>query len=150
MRRFQFRLATVERFREDKEKEALRVLASAQQKLHEAMMEKEELVSKLNQALEERESLGSSPVGIVAFQIQEDFIVGSKYRILHSDRMISRERRTVEKAMAYYLKLRRDRMMISKLRERAFEKYKKEMSREEQKRQDDLYIMRFRMTGEAS
>jgi flagellar export protein FliJ len=147
MARFQFKFATVERVRKQREEEALRVLGDMQRAYQAAISHKNKLLSDLAEALVRRENLGQKPVGIVAFKTEQDFIVGTKQRALQADQRILRARRSVEKALRTYMAARQQTRMVEVLREKAFADWRKEQAKKEQRQLDELYVMRARMAG---
>ncbi len=125
----------------------MRSLAGAQASYQEALGAKRDLLSKLGQALQRREELGGVSVSALAFQMENDFIGGTKQRIIQSDQAIVRATRSVEKALRAYLYARKQLRMIETLREKHFVEFKRELARKEQKNLDDLYTMRSRLVS---
>ncbi len=125
----------------------MRVLAGAQASYQEALAAKRDLVSKLGEALQRREQLGGVSVPALSFQMENDFIGGTKQRIIQSDQAIVRATRSVEKALRAYLYARKQLRMIETLREKHFVEFKREVARREQKDLDDLYTMRSRLVS---
>lgn len=148
MRKFRFKFEAVSRVRTQKEQEALRLVGEAQRLLNAEIGRKDALSSSLQNSLSRRESLGSVPVTSLAFKLEDDFIVGTKHRMLQADHAIQRARRHVERAMYGFLLARRDRKVVDRLREKAKAEYKREQSRREQRDLDDLYTMRARLREE--
>lgn len=148
MKKFNFRFEAVEKVRKSHEDTALRALGAAQQELLLATSNQDLLKSKLNFALLRREKLANQLTKVLSFKIEEDFITGTKQRIIQAQQAILRAKRKVEKALSHYLKMRRQTRMMEVLREKAYADYKNESSRQEQKALDDLYIMRARMPKE--
>lgn len=142
MRRFRFRFEAVERVRRARESEALRALAEAQGRYQEALSHKKNLVGQLSDALARRELLGSEPTRVMAFLTENDFISGTKQRIIQSDQAIVRATRGVEKALRSYLAAKRQLRVIETLRERHFSDFKRELAKREQKVLDDIYTTR--------
>jgi len=148
MKKFQFKFETVEKVRKTREDEALRLLAQAQRVFQQARNHKERLVNDLNEALLRRELLAKEVVTVVAFFVEEDFITGTKQRIVYADQAILRAKRGVEKAIRFYLYARRQTRTIEILREKAYEEYKQQTKRQEQKEINDLHVMRARLNSE--
>lgn len=153
MRKFDFKLKSVEKVRKSRENDALKVLADAQRALSAAKEIKLALLRDLENALIKREGLGreepeGEPVTQADFKIMDDFILGTKQRIERADHSIQKAERGVEKALRAYLFARRQTRMMEMLREKEYLKYRKERARLEGRNQDDLYIMRFRMDKE--
>lgn len=148
MKKFRFKFETLERVRKGKENESLRALAKAQLLHQDCLNAKQKLLTALSESLGRREQLGSQPIGMVAFQLESEYISGTKHRIGHADQAIFRAKKGVEKALRAYLMARRQTRAIEILREKAFSEYKKERMKYEQKQLDDLYVMRARLNQE--
>ena len=148
MRKFQFRFETVERVRREKEREAMRALAGAQARLRAAHERKTALIRELEASLDRRERLGSEPVGIEPFLIEDAYIEGTKVRMLQSDHLIERARKDLARKIDEYLKARRRTKVMEKLRERELRIHRKERAKAERKELDDVYVMRARFRGE--
>jgi flagellar FliJ protein len=148
MRRFEFKFAAVLKQRKTLEEHALRALGAAQ-RVHRAEVERKEgLVSELEAALVRRESLGIEPVGPAAFRLEQDFITGTKQRIIQADQAILRATRGVEKALRAYLHAKKQCRMIEVLKEKAYADYRKARTKFEQRQQDDFAVMRARLRAE--
>jgi flagellar FliJ protein len=147
MKKFRFQFETVERVRKTREDESLRSLGQAQALYNETLKQKEKLLGTLAGALERREALGSGnqAATVLEFQLESDFIAGTKVRINQQDQAILRARRMVEKALRTYLAARRQTRMMEMLREKAFGEYKIARNKHLQKQSDDLSIMRNRL-----
>lgn len=148
MKKFKFRLDSVQRLRETREQESLRNLATAQRALQAEIEKKDVIKRDLEDARTRLESLGESPTGIAQFQMEQSFIDGNVIRLRHSDVLIRRAERSVEKAMAAYQVARKNLRMIETLRERAHQEYIDEMRRKEQVESDDITSMRQRFREE--
>lgn len=144
MRKFRFRFEAVETVRRSREEQALRALASAQ-RAHRAEVErKERLVRDLGDAQERRETLGREAVPPSAFATENDFIVGTKVRIIQAEQAIWRAVKGVEKALRAYLTARRQTRTIGVLRERAYVEWRRERVKLENRELDELYVLRSR------
>ena len=148
MKKFSFKLDHVMQARKAKEDEALSVLADRQRKYQAEIARREELRETLSQSLLRREKLGSSPTEISEFQMEQAFIQGTKQRMIQADQVIFRASREVEKALRNYLVMKKRAMAIETLRDRAFQDYKKERAKNEQRNLDDLVLMRSRLSEE--
>lgn len=142
MKSFKFKFEVVERHRKQKEDEALSMLALAQEKLKEEINKRNSLISSMNSSLQRREELGDFPLSKGHFQLEDEFISGQKIRIKNADLEIERAKNRVGKVFSYFLKCRKDKKIIERLRENELDKHKKEVKKSEQKIQDDLYVMR--------
>jgi flagellar export protein FliJ len=143
-KKFRFRLEAVERVRRAKEQEMLRALAYAQTKYRETLLAKQALMEETNVALARRQSLAEKSQTIVAYQLETEFIVGNKQRMIQSDQAIFRARKFVEKALREMLVAKRALRAIEMLREKAYAEFKIEMRKKEQKELEDLYTSRSR------
>ena len=148
MRKFRFRFDTVERVRREKEREAMRVLAGAQEALRAAFERKSALERELHASLARREMLGAVPVGVEAFVLEESFIAGTKRWIAQAENAIARARKELAKRIDEYLKARRRTKVMEKLKARDLAVYRKERAKAERKEVDDIYVMRARFQGE--
>lgn len=148
MAKFKFRLENVLTHRKRREDDVLALLAKAQRGLQLEKDRKSELEMNLELALVRRESLGATAVGIHAFIVENDFIIGVKQRVIQSDQGILRANRGVEKALRAYLFAKRQTRMIEMLREKALAEFKQSESKREQKNLDEMMIMRHRLKDE--
>lgn len=131
-----------------REQDALRALASAQRALQAVRERKAALMAELEQALIRRENLGKEPVSGVAFQLEGNFISGTKQRIVQTEHAIQKAVRGVEKALRAYLGARKQTRTMEVMREKAFEEFKRQLKKHEQKELNDLYVMRARVDAE--
>jgi flagellar export protein FliJ len=142
MKKFRFKFESVLKIRQTREEEVLRALGAAQRSYQEELSEKSKILSELDEAFKRREKLGSEAVTINAFQIEQNYITGTKQRIIRQDQAIVRASRSVEKALRAYLFARRQTRMIEILREKDFVEFKKAVAKKEQKELDELSAMR--------
>ncbi|MCC7441682.1 MAG: flagellar export protein FliJ [Bdellovibrionales bacterium] len=147
MARFRFKFEAVGKLKKQKEQDALRLFGEAQGLLKAEIERREQLEFDLASALSRREALGETAVSPILFRTEEDFITGTKARIIQAQHAIERARRRVERAMMGYLVARRELLKVERLREKATADFKREQSKLEQKRLDDLYVMRARLNG---
>jgi flagellar export protein FliJ len=145
MKKFRFKLDVLEKVRKTQENERLRALAEAQSLFRDCVDKKNSLLAELNQALIRRENLGSHAVGINQYLAEEDFILGTKYRIVQADHQIMAAKKKVDKALRSYFEARRQTRKIEVIREKQWGEYKIEVAKQERKDLDDLYIMRSRI-----
>ena len=144
MRKFQFRLQTVLGVREAREKEMLRRLGDAQRQVQLAELRKKDLQTALADVLLKRELLGQEAVSVNAFRTVQDFVDGTKHRILMAEQGILRAKRGLEKALRGYLQARRQTRTLELLREKQLQEYKITRRRAEQREQDEMQVMRAR------
>jgi flagellar export protein FliJ len=146
-KRFRFRLETVERVRRAKEQEALRGLAAAQAKYHDALNAKRRLLEETERSLARREALAATSQPVLAYQIENEFIAGNRVRMVQSDQAIFRARKFVEKALREVILAKRAVRAIELLREKAYAEWKIQQRKREQKQLEEIYVSRPR-TGE--
>lgn len=149
-KKFRFKLEPVERVRRSKEDECMRLLAQAQSRYHQALQFKSELSQQLEDSLIRREKLGETAQFASAFLLENDFIVGQKQRIMQADHFIMRAKKNVEKMLKDFLNAKKQTKVIEKLRENAFEEFKIEVQKKEQKELEELYVMRARLFKESA
>jgi flagellar export protein FliJ len=148
-KRFRFRLEAVERVRRAKEQEALRGLAAAQAKYHEALNFKRHLLEENERALIRRDSLARTAQPVLAYQLENEFIQGNRQRFVQADQAIFRARKFVEKALRDVILAKRALRAIELLREKAYAEYKTEMRKREQKELEEVYVARARMVEDS-
>jgi len=149
-KKFRFKLEPVEKVRRSKENECMRILAQAQSRYQQALQFKAQLSQQLEDSLVRREKLGETPQFISAFQLENDFISGQKQRIFQADQFIMRAKRNVEKTLKDFLAAKKQTKVIEKLRENAFDEFKIEVQKKEQKELEELYVMRARLFKESA
>ncbi|MFL5814640.1 MAG: flagellar export protein FliJ [Bdellovibrionia bacterium] len=150
MRKFRFKFATLLKQRKSREETAMRQLAEAQRVYQLGLATKAELERTLEKALVRREMLGQSPVTITAFLMEQDYIIGTKQRIVQAQQGIVRATRGVEKALRTYLECRRQTKMMETLYEKHYEEFKRERSKKEAKAMEDFAVMRSRLNDDNS
>jgi flagellar export protein FliJ len=150
MRKFRFKFATLLKQRKSREETAMRQLAEAQRVYQLGLATKAELERTLEQSLIRREMLGQSPVTIAAFLMEQDYIVGTKQRIVQAQQGIVRATRGVEKALRTYLDCRRQTKMMETLYEKHYAEFKQEMAKKEAKRIEDFAVMRAALSAAES
>lgn len=147
MRKFRFQFETVLHVRRSREQDALAALAAAQRAYQAEVAAKQGLLGELQRGLERREKLGSVPTPVLSFQLEQEFINGTKSRIVRADQAIVRASRGVEKALRAFLAARKQTRMMEILEEKAYAEFRKELGRRERKELDELMVMRARFTG---
>jgi flagellar FliJ protein len=147
MAKFKFKLETVEKVRLQKEQKMLEELSLCQRAYQEKINAKRELLVRKEEAFTSKNELSSRGASINEVRLAEDFITGIKHRIIRADQAIVRSRRFLDQAMKNYILARRERMMIDRLKEKAFEEFKLARARSEQKALDDLITMRARIAS---
>jgi flagellar FliJ protein len=145
MRKFRFQFEAVLKVRKSREQDALAALGAAQRAYQLELARKQELQMRLGESLGRREGLGQETTPVLAFQIEQAFINGTKQRIIQADQAIVRASRGVERALRAYLGARRQTRMIEMLEEKAFAEYRRERARKEQRDLDELMVMRARL-----
>lgn len=150
MKKFKFKFDAVLKIRKVQENDALTILASSQRAYQAELEKKKQLQVQLGQALIRRETLGTQPVGIAAFRSEQEFINGTKQRIIQSDQAIFRASKLVEKNLRNYLFARRKTRVMEVLYEKSFSEYRRERAKEEQRNNDDMILMRLRLKEEST
>jgi flagellar export protein FliJ len=150
MRKFRFKFDTLLKQRKSREELALRQLAEAQRAYHQELARKAEFEALLEKALVRRESLGQSPVTVTAFITEQDYITGTKQRIIQVQQAITRATRGVEKALRTYLHCRRQTKMMETLYEKHYIEFKRELAKKEAKALEDFAVMRSHLSTEDS
>jgi flagellar FliJ protein len=145
MAKFKFQLESVEKVRTQKEQAMLEALSESQRGYLEKITAKRELLNKKQAAFEQKNELASRDASINEIRLSEDYITGLKHHIQRADQAIIRARRFLEQAMRNYIQARKERMMIDRLKEKAFEEFKVAQARLDQKNLDDLITMRARL-----
>lgn len=147
-RKFRFRLEAVEKVRRAKEQEALRGLAAAQAKYHDALNAKRQLLEENERSLARREALAATPQPVLAYQIENDFIAGNRLRFVQADQAIFRTRKFVEKALREVILAKRAVRALELLREKDYAEWKVALRKREQKQLEEVYASRPRMGEE--
>ncbi len=148
MKKFKFKFQSVESVRKIKEQQALRELALAQQKLQHEKNKKEGLLSVLESSLLKREKLNQEIVSPTPYEVLNQFIAGTKQRMMQSDQAIAKASRALEKVISSYLQARRQTRVMETLREKEYQEYKKRKNKLENKGEDEIYTTRFRLRQE--
>ncbi len=147
MKKFNFKFTSVEKVRKTREDEALRGLGAAQRAYQEALAYQQSFENDLKTALGRRELLGSEPTAQAAFVLEDNFIQGTKQRIIRAGQGVTRAKRGLEKAMRFYLHARTQTRTVEVLKEKAAEEFRKGLIKHDQKQTDDLVTMRSRRFG---
>ena len=151
MKKFRFRFNSILKLRKTREEEALKNLSAAQRAYQEELRKKQEILGHLDQSLNRRQSFGDATrsskqsIGGNDYQLEQNFIIGLKQKIIRADQMIVRASRAVQKALHAYLIAKRQTKMMETLYEKEFNVYKKAFAKKQQSDQDDLSTMRARM-----
>jgi flagellar export protein FliJ len=145
MRRFRFQLEPLARLRKQHEDQAMRTLGAAQRAYQAGQAYRRSLLAVLEHSLARREGLGAeSAASRLDFALENDYISGTKQRIVQADQGILRAQRAVEKALRSYLLARKQTRIIEALREKQFAEFKRDLARRERRELDDLNVMRAR------
>jgi flagellar export protein FliJ len=142
MKKFKFKFEPILVLRKNMEELILRELAAAQLVYRNEVDAKINLEKQLEDSLQRREKLGQQPTGIEPFHIEQNFIMGTKQRIVMAKQSILRASKRVEKVMKRYLEARKKTQQMEKLKERYFDQFKADRRDYENKQLDDLMIMR--------
>ncbi|MGK5081691.1 flagellar export protein FliJ [Bdellovibrionota bacterium FG-1] len=147
MAKFHFRLATVLEVRKRREQDTLIALGAAQRAYQQSIADKISIEKELELALIRREKLGTDAVPALLFRVEQDFITGTKQRIIRAEQGIIRANRGVEKALRVYIFARKQTRMIEVLEEKDRREYRLRQARKEQKEMEELIVMRARLTA---
>lgn len=109
---------------------------------------KENLRTQLSDSLGRREALATHLVSIQSYQAEQEFIDGTKLRMIQADQAILRAGRDMEKYQQFYIFSRKQTRMIEVLFEKAEAQHKKSVMKRENRDLDDLMIMRSRLEPE--
>jgi flagellar export protein FliJ len=148
-KRFRFRLEAVEQVRKAKEQEALRALSHAQAKYQAALKEKRDLLDETDRAFSRRDQLTQTAQPVLAYQIENEFIVGNAQRMIQVDQAIFRARKFVEKALREVIVAKRAVRALELLREKAYAEFKTALRKREQKELEEIYVSRPRMDDDS-
>jgi flagellar export protein FliJ len=146
MKKFKFKFEPILVLRKNTEELILKELAAAQMAYRMEIEAKNSLEKQLEDSLQRRENLGQEPTKIESFHIEQNFIMGTKQRIIIAKQAILRASKKVEKVMKRYLEARKKTQQMEKLKERYFDQFKVERRDYENKQLDDLMIMRSEFT----
>lgn len=142
MKSFQFRLATLLQLRKREEERCLKALAAAQKIFQIEMEKRAKLMQALEDALTRREKLSEQTGAPEAYRIENDFIVGTKVRIIQATTLANRAHKASQKAMQTYLAARRQTMVLQKLEEKERLAHKALASKRDQRKSDELSSIR--------
>lgn len=142
MRKFRFKFSAVLKDRKLRQDEALRALGGAQREYQRALSDRGLLAKELDRALTRCEGLGAEPTPALAFQLEQEFIVGIRQRLVRQGQAIHRAGRSVEQALRAYLVARRRTRVMEMLYEKHHEGWKREARKKAQRELDDLTVMR--------
>jgi len=142
MKKFRFKLESLETLKKKLQEQSLRNLGDARRKYKEAVDHRNHLVELLNDALLRRENLGLVKTPVSGFITENELISGLKVRIGYASQEIFRRQKYVEIAMLKYLKALKEVKKFESLRDRDYKAYKKQVLKWREKQFDDLMIMR--------
>ncbi|MEK7690655.1 MAG: hypothetical protein AAB425_06515 [Bdellovibrionota bacterium] len=142
MKKFEFKFETVIRVRKIHEESALRGVAAARRAYQLNIEEKVQKQEALAKAFIQREEIADFNSHRADFQIMDDFIQGTRHRILQIEMRILRSYKALEKAMRAFRDARRATMVVEKLKERAFAEHRDARRKAQIKEWDDQMVMR--------
>jgi len=150
MKKFQFRLAVVERHRKLQEQEKQVWLAKCVAKLRATEARLLDLDKREVQARRDFSALGApggrEGASSAKFWMLDQFIQGQKVRRIDLKQAIQIQEQEVAQAYRDFLKARQQRMIMERLREKRFAQYKLEKQKAEGREQDEQYVMRARLS----
>jgi flagellar protein FliJ len=135
-RKFQFRLATLQRFREWKESEKLTAYLQAQAAF------KVEIEKKRAMNLRYQDALPSSHQAS-DLHVFYAFLEGMKTQMARQDQSIFRARKKLDLTLRQLWLAQRDRKIVDKIRERDYDVFKKDLAKFEQKQIEEQVIQRY-------
>lgn len=148
MNKFDFKFQAVLQVRKIREREFLRQLARTQKAYQEELRKKSQLNLQLEKSFERRENLGSMNEDVASFHLEDNFVIGTKQKIVQADRAIARATKAQERALQVYLLAKGQSKIIETLLERAKEEHRRALRKKEERDLDELGIMRNRLTKE--
>jgi len=143
MKKFVFKFLAVLETRKKDEENSLRLLSMARRAHQHAVDGKMKSIAELQKMIETKRS--GSKVDIHGLQMEQTYILGTKQKIVQADQGIFKANKAVQKAFRDYLGTRKKRMAMETLQRQSFEEHKRNALKEEQKKLDDLQIMRTRL-----
>lgn len=148
MKKFTFKFQAVLQIRKIREQEFLKQLSRTQRAHQEELSKKAQLGVQLNRSLERRQNLGKTAEDIASFHLEDNFIIGTKQKLIQADNSILRASKAVERALQTYLIAKRQYKIMETLLEKAQEEHRRAKRRKEEKDLDELIIMRTRLSQE--
>lgn len=146
MKKFEFRLATVEKHRKLQEQEKQVWLAKCVSKLRATEKRLLDLDMKEVQARREFASLGNpsqkDAVNSAKFWLLDQFIQGQKVRRIVLKQQLEIDSQEVNQAYRDFLHARQQRKIMEKLREKRLQQYNLEHRKHEQRLTDEQYVTR--------
>lgn len=150
MRKFQFRFSSVLDLRKKKQDEALKLLSSAQKAYFDELIKKRDLMLELSKSSERIEGLSGVSIPVVAYQLEHDYIAGTKRRILQANQAVYRASRAVERAQKAFQHAKQQCRMMEILMEKAYAEFHERAKLLELRRIDEISVMRARLNKEGS
>ena len=151
MKRYRFKLESVERVRAIREREALGELAKIRSLLTQGEAFKASLERAIEDALVRREKLGSGEIATATdFLLLNSHLTGLRQRLTQATRLLGKIKKEELKTLDAYLKAKQRLSAIEKLREKSFSEYRQASRKEEAKNAEDLITMRHRLRKEAA
>jgi flagellar export protein FliJ len=146
MKKFNFQFQTVLRVRKIQEMEFLRQLARTQRAHQEELIKRSQLDVLLEKSLKRRENLGQTDEDVASFYLEDNFIIGTKQKIIQADRDILRASKAVARALQVYVSAKRQSKVIETLLERAQTEHRRMLKKKEEKDLDELVVIRNRLS----
>jgi len=145
MKKFNFRFQAVLQVRKIREREFLRQLSRTQRAYQDELQKKSILMLQLENSLKRRENLGTKKEDVSAFYLEDNFVIGTKQKIIQADNAVLRSNKSMDRALQIYLLAKRQSKIIETLLENAQKEYRKAVRKKEEKDLDELIIMRNRI-----
>ena len=154
MKKFKFRLQSLEKHRKMQEQDRRIQLAKSLERLRATEAKLLELDRKEVEARKEFAALGElggeNKAVLANFWMLDQFIQGQKYRRSDLKLRLQDDEQQVGFAYAEFLKARQQKKIMEKLRENDEAHYVEEVRRHELHGMDEQYTMRFRLSKEAA
>ena len=150
MKKFQFRLAVVEKHRKQQEQDKQLWLSKCLTKMRATEAKLLDLDMKEVQARREFSGLGNpnqkEAISAARFWMLDQFIQGQKVRRVELKAQLQEDEREVAQAYRDFLKAQQQRKIMEKLRERRHAQYNAELKKHEGRQMDEQYVTRARLT----
>ncbi len=144
-KRFRFRLDSLLRIKEHHEREKQKELATATAKVLSQQHELERIKSETGQTLDrQRDCLGAS-LSVPQLSLFSRFLVRLKKDHVATQEILNGLKRAQDKRREALLEATKERKMYQKLKEKAFDTYRKEIAHDEMKEMDEAGMNSFRL-----
>lgn len=142
MKKFEFRLEALLRYREHREHEMLQALASAQSDVRECEERIAERLETLALKIEELDRLAASGIDVENYRIYMDYLAGMEAEIEAEKRRLTQLQDIVAERQKELTRRSIQKKMMENLKIRKKEQYFEEMLQLQQKETDDMVLLR--------